>query len=125
MATKDGTVKIDKNGNYRGLSQMKEMRLSLLKEALQTDEMGRTKIEVEFEKMRIDYLDRMENLDPTYDETVDEEKMRVMLYLGDDAGILKLWDLTYIIKNAGLQPCVPFGSSAATSTSPTVPKEST
>ena len=44
----------------------------------------------------------MEFLDPSYDETVDEEKLRVMLYLGDDAGILKLWDLTYIIEKAGL-----------------------
>ena len=74
LATKDSIVKIDKNGNYRGLSQMKELRLELLKEALNTDAEGKTKIEIEFEKMRIAYLDRMEYLDPQYDETIDEEK---------------------------------------------------
>ena len=28
-----------------------------------------------------------------YNETIDEERDRIYLYLGDDAGYLKLWDL--------------------------------
>lgn len=47
--------------------------------------------------MRLPYLARMENMDPEYDTRVDEEKLRVYLYLGDDFGILKLWDLTYVL----------------------------
>ena len=47
--------------------------------------------------MRIDYLPRMENLDAEYDETIEDEKLRVMIYIGDDAGMIKLWDLTYIL----------------------------
>ena len=48
--------------------------------------------------MRLAYLPRMENLDPNYDLNVEDEKMRVFLYIGDDFGILKLWDLTYLLE---------------------------
>ena len=47
--------------------------------------------------MRLAYLPRMECLDPEYDTNLDEEKPRVYLHLGDDLGILKLWDLTYLL----------------------------
>ena len=57
--------------------------------------------------MRQEYLPRMEFLDPQYDETVDEKKERIYLYLGDEFGILKQWDLTYVIHNSGLQTCRP------------------
>ena len=49
----------------------------------------------------------MEYLDPKYDETIDEEKLRVFLYLGDDFGSLKLWDLTYKLSNSIVKPCPP------------------
>ena len=58
--------------------------------------------------MRLAYLPRMQNLDPNYDLNVDDEKMRVYLYLGDDFGILKLWDLTYLLEQSELLPCKPF-----------------
>lgn len=59
--------------------------------------------------MRLNYLPRMVNLDPEYDAKVDEEKLRVFLYLGDDFGIMKLWDLTYFLECSGLEPCAkPF-----------------
>lgn len=47
--------------------------------------------------MRLAYLPRMEYLDPDYDTNLNEEKPRVFLHLGDDFGILKLWDLTYLL----------------------------
>ena len=47
--------------------------------------------------MRLAYLPRMECLDPEYDTNLNEEKPRVYLHLGDDLGILKLWDLTYLL----------------------------
>ena len=81
---------------------MKDIRLKLLKEALDVNEEGQTAIEVEFENMRSSYKSRMTNMDPEYDSTIEEEKQRVYLYLGDDFGILKLWDLTYILKNANI-----------------------
>ena len=58
--------------------------------------------------MRLAYMPRMENLDPAYDETVEEEKRRIYLYLGDDFGILKIWDLTYLLAQAEIQPCPHF-----------------
>jgi hypothetical protein len=29
------------------------------------------------------------------------------MYLGDDFGILKLWDLTYLLANSCVKPCKP------------------
>ena len=58
--------------------------------------------------MRVKYLPRMESLDPEYEETIDEEKLRVMLYLGDDAGMIKLWDFTYVLQKSNLEPSQPF-----------------
>ena len=48
--------------------------------------------------MRLAYLPRMVNLDPEYDQKVDDEKLRVFLYLGDEFGIMKMWDLTYFLE---------------------------
>ena len=102
LATKDMSVQVDTRGNYRGLTQMKDLRLALLKEYLQTDENGKTKIESTFEEQRLSYLPRMYNLDPEYDNTLEEEKLRVYMYLGDDFGIIKLWDLTSLLNNASI-----------------------
>ena len=66
-----------------------------------------TKIEEAYEKMRQPYLSRMENMDPEYDSKIDDERLRVYMYIGDDFGILKLWDLTYLLEQAQLQPCTP------------------
>ena len=90
-------MRIDPSGVYRGLSQIKEMRVSMLTDSLKMNEDGKTKIEQQFEEMRLAYLPRMEYLDPDYDINLDEEKPRVFLHLGDDFGILKLWDLTYLL----------------------------
>lgn len=57
--------------------------------------------------MRNEYLPRMEHLDPNYDDTVNEEKVRIYLYLGDDFGIMKQWDLTYLIQQQEIKPCQP------------------
>lgn len=43
-----------------------------------------------------------------YNETIDEERDRIYLYLGDDAGYLKLWDLDPVIARAGMKPVVAF-----------------
>ena len=47
----------------------------------------------------------MEYLDPNYDRDIDEEKLRVYLYLGDDFGIMKIWDLTYLLEQSDIKPC--------------------
>ena len=76
------------------------MRLALLKQWLKVadEETGETHIEKKFEEMRLEYLPRMEYLDPEYDDKIEEEAPRVHLYLGDDFGILKLWDLSYMFQ---------------------------
>lgn len=93
----DSKIRIDKKGNFRGLTQIKERRLELLRKHLKTNDQGRTKIETRFDEMRIDYVTRMKNMDPEYDEKIDEEKMRVVIYVGDDCGTIKVLDLTYMI----------------------------
>lgn len=108
LATKEASVRIDARGNYRGLSQMKDIRLGILKEALHVDKVGKTGIETEFEKMRLKYLPRMDNLDSEYDNTIEEEKLRVYMYIGDEFGIMKLWDLSHVIQKRKIEPCRPF-----------------
>lgn len=107
LATSEALVRVDANGQYRGLSQMKAIRLTNLKEALKTDKNGLTGVETQFEAMRLAYLPRMEGLDPEYDANIDKEQRRVYLYVGDDFGILKLWDLTYFLANSIVTPCKP------------------
>ena len=67
LSKKESSVRIDPHGAYRGLSQIKDVRLKLLKEELKTNEDGETRIEQQFEAMRHPYLPRMEYLDPQYD----------------------------------------------------------
>lgn len=105
LATKEAAVRVDERGQYRGLSQMQEIRLKYLQDFLNTDENGMTKIQTQFETMRLQYLPRMECLDPEYDDKIDEEKMRAYLYLGDDFGMMKIWDLTYLLETANIKPC--------------------
>lgn len=83
---------------------MKELRHEFLKKALETGEDGLNYIETHFEEMRVQYMHRMELLDPNYDATIDEEKLRVLLYLGDDRGFIKLWDFSYLLERSGLTP---------------------
>lgn len=80
----------------------------MLKDQLKANEEGWNKIETAFEEMRLSYLPRMEHMDPEYDAKIEEEKLRVYMYLGDDFGILKQWDLTYLLEKSGLEPCQPF-----------------
>jgi hypothetical protein len=44
LSTKEIQVRVDPQGQYRGLTQMKAVRLGLLEEALKTDVEGLTKI---------------------------------------------------------------------------------
>ena len=84
---------------------MKELRLEFLRKALETDEEGNTMVETRFEEMRVEFKARMECLNPNYDTTIDDEKLRVFLYFGDDRGYMKIWDLTYVLELSGLTPC--------------------
>ena len=92
---------------------MQDVRLGLLKKALSTvldsegKDTGLTQIEAEFDGMRLTNGPHMENLDPEYDETIDQEKLRVYLYLGDEYGIIKQWDLTYVLQQSFVEPCRP------------------
>ena len=49
LAIKELSVRIDHNGQYRGLSQIKDIRLRMLQEHLKVGENGMTKIEEVFE----------------------------------------------------------------------------
>ena len=46
-------------------------------------------------------------LDPEYDEQIKEEKERIYMYVGDDFGIIKVWDMTYLLESAkDIEPCI-------------------
>ena len=44
-------------------------------------------------------------LDPDYDDSIDEVKDRVIFYLGDEVGFLKVWDLTFLLETYEIKPC--------------------
>ena len=70
-----------------------------MQEALKRDKKSdKTKVEIEFEEMREPHQDYNHFRSPDYDQTVDEEKIRAFIYLGDEFGCLKLWDLTYMME---------------------------
>ena len=81
--------------------------MSLLKEINvldPEDEKGRTRLETEFEKMRGPRSDKFTFLDPKYDEEIDNEKDRIYVYIGDDFGVMKLWDMTYLLESSICEP---------------------
>ena len=68
------------------------------------DPEGRTKLVTKFEEMRVPRSEKQTHLDPNYDQDIDVEKDRIYLYLGDDFGIMKLWDLTYLLEKSICEP---------------------
>ena len=40
-----------------------------------------------------------------YNDHIDEEYERIYLYIGDEFGFIKIWNLTSIIKDIGIVPC--------------------
>ena len=40
-----------------------------------------------------------------YDDHIDEELNRIYLYIGDEYGFIKIWNLTNIIRDIGIGPC--------------------
>ena len=62
-------------------------------------------MEIKFDEMRPPYMEKNQLLDPQYDADVGVEKERIYMYLGDDFGIMKLWDMTYLLEKSGFQKC--------------------
>lgn len=86
---------------------MQDSRLQLLKQYNvpdPDDEEGRTKLVTRFESMRVPRSEKSELLDPNYDADVDVEKDRIYVYIGDDFGIMKLWDVTYLLESSIYEP---------------------
>ena len=42
-------------------------------------------------------------VDNDYDKHIEREKERIYLYLADELGFLKVWDLTHLVKKIGLK----------------------
>ena len=92
---------------YRGTTQMQDSRLELLAQYQEVQDNGRTLMQNKFEEMRPPRKEKNILLDPKYDEDVNVEKERTYMYVGDDFGILKLWDMTYLLETAGYPKCRP------------------
>ena len=54
--------------------------------------------------MRGPRSDKFTFLDPKYDEEIDHEKDRIYVYIGDDFGVMKLWDMTYLLESSICEP---------------------
>lgn len=106
LSLKEHMVRVSEDGIYRGLSQIQEVRIKFLQEALKKDKKtGKTTVETQFENMRENQQDYNEYRASDYDETIDEEKLRAFVYLGDEFGCLKLWDLTHLMERFEIGPC--------------------
>ena len=60
---------------------------------------------LQFEKNIGSPVSKEHLLAPDYDETVHLSKQRYLFYFGDEHGYLKVWDLTYLLQQSGIQPC--------------------
>lgn len=51
----------------------------------------------------------MQSVGADYNDTLDEEKERIYMYLGDEHGFLKIWDLTSFVSKIGVAKvkCIP------------------
>jgi len=71
---------------------------------------GLNKVEVEFNK-GVEQLPKGPMLDPDYDDYNDEEKEkkeRYYLYLADELGFIKLWDLTHMLESCEFEVVTPY-----------------
>lgn len=49
------------------------------------------------------FVTQVDAMNAEYMENIDTEMERLYLYVGDDAGYLKIWDLNYVIKQVGVE----------------------
>ena len=55
------------------------------------------------------FVTQVQSVGADYNETLDEEKERIYMYLGDEHGFLKIWDLTSFVSKVGVAKvkCIP------------------
>ena len=63
---------------------------------------GISPIEKEFEEMRMKRNDKMVLLNPNYDVDVEDEGEHLYVYVGDDIGFIKLWEMGELMKVHGI-----------------------
>ena len=109
-------ILMNEEGDYRGPKESQKLREEILKNYKERDKEGRNKIDATFDNQVSTYtqsdgfrksgMPMFPNilLDPNYDKTIKEKKHRVFLYIGDELGHIKLWDLTYILTTSGYGP---------------------
>lgn len=51
------------------------------------------------------FLTQVQSVGPDYNETLQIEKERTYLYVGDEFGFLKIWDLTSFLETVEIQKC--------------------
>ena len=54
--------------------------------------------------MRNAWSDTMTYLNEDYDDTVNQEREHMFMYIADNKGYVKLWSLTHFLKQKGYQP---------------------
>lgn len=104
MSKYENFINMDSDGKYRGPNALRKLRIETwLKHCSVKDEQGLTLAEKEFQsilqtqsKRRFTRPDHAENLESVY------------LYLGDDSGYIKVWDLSLLLDQCGIQKEVPF-----------------
>ena len=99
LAKDEQSIRVSKEGVYRGLTQIMEARLQILGKYNQIDEKtGISPIEKEFEEMRMKRNDKMVLLNQNYDVDVEDEGEHLYVYVGDDLGFIKLWEMGELMR---------------------------
>lgn len=111
LAGTETLIIMNEKGEYRGPKESEKLRKKIVANYKEIDaKTSRNKIDTIFDAQ---YSKNTSNEQPRlladdYDETVEIEKLRTFLYLGDEFGQMKLWDLTRlveIIEESGVNSC--------------------
>jgi len=111
LAGTETLIIMNEKGEYRGPKESEKLRKKIVANYKEIDaKTSRNKIDTIFDAQYSKNTgnDQPRLLADDYDETVEIEKLRTFLYLGDEFGQMKLWDLTRlveIIEESGVNSC--------------------
>jgi len=111
LAGTETLIIMNEKGEYRGPKESEKLRKKIVENYKEIDaKTSRNKIDTIFDAQYSKNTgnDQPRLLADDYDETVEIEKLRTFLYLGDEFGQMKLWDLTRlveIIEESGVNSC--------------------
>lgn len=96
---------MDENEVYRGPNAIKRIRAEYVsKYCSKLDEKGLSYVDREFARRTA----KGANKQYRRPKVVPDSFENVYLFLGDEAGFIKLWDLSMLLHQCGIEECLPF-----------------